>query len=143
MTNDHRRITLVARQPGVSRRNWDESNPKTRLIFVDALKFLGHAIEGGINELGKDVHRVIIDRTGTAVQYLQSLAALPSQFVGDVVFVMSDGHGFLSSVGRGGDRVLYALDVRDVNFYLETNRLVFPQAAMQPMRTPALMQQHA
>ena len=125
MTNDNRRITLIARHPNAPGRDWDESNPKGRLIFVDAVSFLRYAIDRGINELGEDVERVIIDRTGTALQYLDALASLPREFVGDVLFVLADGHGFLSSVGRGGDRVLYALTDRDVDFYLETNHLVW------------------
>jgi hypothetical protein len=125
MTNDNRRITLIARHPNAPSRDWDESNPKSRLILVDAVSFLRYAIDRGVNELGEDVERVIIDRTGTALQYLDALASLPGQFFGDVLFVLTNGHGFLSSAGRGGDRVLYALTERDVDFYLQTNHLVW------------------
>src|SRR2546430_336842 len=131
MTKDDRRITLVARHPNAPGRQWDESNPNSRLIFLDALAFLRFAIDRGVNELGEDVERVVIDRTGTALQYLEALSKLPAEFVGDVLFVMNDGNGFLSSVGRGGDRVLYALAENDVNFYLETNRLVWPEMSTQ------------
>ena len=96
----------------------------SRLIFIDALPFLRHAIDRGINKLEEDVERVIIDRTGTALQYLQALASLPAEFFGDVLFILSDGNGFLSSTGRGGDRVLYTLAGDDVDFYLRTNHLV-------------------
>ncbi len=126
MRNDSRRITLVARHPGNSARDWDMSNPiGSRLIFVDAMPFLAYAIDKGINELGQDVDRVIIDRTGTAVQYLELLASLPQEFTGDVLYVRSDGNGFLSSAGRGGDRVLYSLIARDVDFYLQTQGLLW------------------
>ena len=143
MTTESRRITLIARDPGAKQLNWDESNPKSRLIFIDALSFLRFAIDRGVNELNQDVERVIIDRRGTALQFLEALSALPPEFVGDVLFVMNDGNGFLSSIGRGGDRVLYAVTPKDVNFYLETNRLVWPQAAMQPMQAPARMELRA
>lgn len=124
MTNESRRITLVARHPNAPGRNWDESNPKNRLVFIDALSFVGQAVDRRIHELKEDVSRVIIDRTGTTLEYLEALSGLPSEFVGDVLFVMAEGRGFLSSVGRGGDRVLYSLTQDDIDFYLETNGLV-------------------
>jgi hypothetical protein len=34
------------------------------------------------------------------------------------------GDSFLSSVGRGGDRILYSLTPKDMEFYLRTNRLL-------------------
>lgn len=130
MTTDKRRITLIARHPGMQGRDWDQSNcAKSRLLFIDALSFLPHAIDRGVKELGQDVERVIIDRTGTAMQYLELLASLPNEFAGDVLFVRGDGDGFLSAIGRGGDRVLYAVTQEDVAFYLETHALVSPKVS--------------
>jgi hypothetical protein len=140
MTNETRRITLVARHPGGPGRVWDESNPKIRLIFVDALSFLRYAIDRGINELGEDVERVIIDRTGTALQYLDVLAHLPAEFVGDALLVTSDGNGFLSSSGRGGDRTLYALTPRDIEFYLRVNGLIW-STEFEPVLAESLVNQ--
>ena len=138
MNADSRRITLIARHPGMPERAWDDSTcGRSRLIFVDSLSFLPFALDRGINELGQDVDRVIIDRTGTAVQFLELLASLPHEFVGDVLFVRGDGAGFLSSQGRGGDRVLYALSVSDVDFYLMTHGLLYSAAVLalpSPMR---------
>ena len=34
------------------------------------------------------------------------------------------GAGFLSAAGRGGDRVLYALQAKDVRFYLGMHDLI-------------------
>ncbi len=70
-----------------------------------------------------DVERVIIDRCASADEYLQFLASLPHEIAGDVMLVQQDGAAFLSSVGRGGDRVLYALAAGDVDFYLKTHGL--------------------
>ncbi len=129
---DTRRITLVARHSSKPPRDWDFSNPMgSRLIFVDALSFLPFAIDQGI-KLGQDVDRVIIDRTGTAEQYLQLLASLPQDFLGDVLYARGDGDGFLSSVGRGGNRVLYSLSAEDIVFYLGTLELVWDAPAMAP-----------
>lgn len=128
--NADRRITLIARRPGMSNRSWDDSScGGSRLIFVDSLSFLSFALDRGINELGQDVDRVIIDRAGTAVQFLEVLSSLPHEFVGDVLFVCGDGAGFLSSTGRGGDRILYSLAAHDVDFYLFTHNLMHAPAA--------------
>jgi hypothetical protein len=72
---------------------------------------------------------VIIDRRGTALEFLEALASLPSEFVGDVLFAMNDGNGFLSSIGCGGDRVLYAVGPQDIEFYLETHGLIWKQSS--------------
>ena len=136
MTNDTRRITLIARDPALDQLNWNESNPASRLIFIDALSFLRYAIERGVNQHHQDVERVIIDRRGTALEFLEALAALPSEFVGDVLFVMNDKNGFLSSIGRGGDRVLYAVGPHDIDFYLETHGLIWKQESAQRIDVP-------
>jgi hypothetical protein len=143
MTTDNRRITLVARDPGAEQLNWDESNPKNRLIFIDALSFLRNAIDRGINELNQDVERVVIDRRGTALQYLETLSALPTEFVGDVLFVMNDGEGFLSAVGRGGDRVLYGVGPKDIEFYLETHGLIWQQSSAYRIDVPMPLRRRA
>ncbi len=128
---DQRRITLIARHPGMPERTWDDTEQGgSRLIFVDSLSFLPFALDRGINELGHDVDRLIIDRTGTAVQFLELLASLPGEFLGDVLFVRGDGAGFLSSPGRGSSgRVLYELKPADIDFYLATHALVSGAAA--------------
>lgn len=142
MTTDSRRITLIARDPGQDQLNWDESNPMNRLIFIDAISFLKLAIERGINTHQQDVERVIIDRRGSAVQFLEALSSLPSEFVGDVMFIMEDGNGFLSSIGRGGDRVLYAVGPSDIEFYLETHGLIWKQASAYRIDVP-MIRRHA
>jgi hypothetical protein len=143
MTNDNRRITLVARDPGAEPLNWDESNPRNRLLFIDSISFLRLAIDRGINEHDQDVERVIIDRRGTALQFLEALSSLPPEFVGDVLFVMNDGNGFLSSLGRGGDRVLYAVSPQDVGFYLETHGLIWKESSEYRIDVPIPMRRHA
>ena len=51
------------------------------------------------------------------------------EFVGDVLYVCEDSNGFLSSVGRGGDRIIYSLRAADIDFYLQTHNLLWAQAA--------------
>ena len=71
----------------------------------------------------EDVERIILDRSATTDEFLDLLAALPQHIAGDVMLVRDDGRAFLSAVGRGGDRVLYALAACDVAFYFQTNGL--------------------
>ena len=72
----------------------------------------------------QDVDRVVIDGTASPVEYLEFLAALPHTFVGDVLYMRAGGNSFLSSTGRGGDRLIYSLTPSDLEFYLQTNLLV-------------------
>lgn len=123
MTYESRRITLIC--SGSPRREWLQS-PLTpsRVITVDSLAVLTHALAGGVEELHADVERVVLDRCGSASDFLTVLATLPVEFTGDVVMVCSDGKAFLSATGRGGDRVLYLLAESDLDFYLEAHQLV-------------------
>ena len=142
MTTDPRRVTLVARHPGLPSRNWDLSHhAQSRVIFVDAFTTLRFAVDHGM-ELARDVERVIIDRTGSAMQYLDFLASLPHEFLGEAMFVRADGSAYLSSVGRGGHRVLYALSERDVNFYLDTHNLTHSEIQFE-IETPVAARQSA
>lgn len=135
---DRRRITLIARNPRKAQRDWDFTNPTgSRIIFVDSLAFLPYALDRGVREPGYDIERVIIDDTGTPLQFLEFLATLPAEFAGDVVFLSDGGTGFLSSAGRGDGRVLYSMRTVDIEFYLQTNSLTWPEAA-EEIRVPHL-----
>lgn len=127
MLNDSRRITLVS-QPSrqtASCRDWNvSSHGSSRIVFVPSFTVLRYAIENAMSSLSQDVDRVIVDRAATAAEYLELLATLPAEFGGDVMLVRSDATAYLSSQGRGGDRVLYLLGIDDVEFYFETNDLV-------------------
>jgi hypothetical protein len=127
---DNDRVTLIARAAGSASRPWDASiSADTSVAFVDSPAFLPHAIERAIQVEGKEVVRAIIDRTGTPVQFLQLITALPHDFLGDVLFIRAEGESFLSAVGRGGDRILYALNNNDVDFYLRTTQLIGEEVA--------------
>lgn len=142
MIQDSRRITLISRNGRTAPRDWDMSaKAASRVIAVDSLLVLRYALAGGLAEVNRDVQRVVLDRTTSASEYLSLLASLPAQFTGDVLLIANDDSGFLSSLGRGGDRVLYALSAPDVRFYLETHGLVTGQAAAVEM-SPALPMIH-
>jgi hypothetical protein len=119
--NDSRRITLLARAAASPARPWNTSGrAPNRMIFVDAFSMLAFALD----QSNQDVERVLIDGTATAVEYLELLASLPPTFLGDVLYMRGAGHSFLSSVGRGGARVLSTLTAVDLEFYLQTNELL-------------------
>lgn len=144
MNHDNRRITLISRNPTRPDRDWDNSlSSASRLILLDSFTVLRYAISSHMVELDVDVERVILDRSASPADYLTLLAALPQSFTGDVLLIRDDESGFLSSLGRGGDRVLYALTANDLRFYLEMHGLVTGAVAtdratampvMRPMR---------
>ena len=128
MNFDTRRITLVSRNGRTASRNWDLSAfAASRIITVDSLLVLRHALAGGLSELHRDVERVVLDQTCSASDYLALLSSLPEQFSGDVLLITSDNSGFLSSTARGNGRLLYALAAKDIAFYLEAHGLVTAQ----------------
>jgi hypothetical protein len=130
VTHDSRRITLISRDPARPERDWDNSPmAPSRIILLDSFTVLRYAIASHVVDLDVDVERVILDRSTSPADYLSLLASLPHAFNGDVVLIRDDDNGFLSSMGRGGDRVLYALGPDDLRFYLETHSLVTGRTA--------------
>jgi hypothetical protein len=118
---DHRRITLIARAAAAPVRAWDASSrAANRLIFVDSFPIL----KGALDHAAHDVDRLFIDDAATESEFLWLLTTLPSEFAGDVLFVNGDERAYLSTTGRGGGRLLYAMMPEDVRFYLEAQRLV-------------------
>lgn len=107
----HKRLTLVVSNQ--TRRSWNRNG----VSFVKSLAELKRELAA------HDVERVILDHSASADQLLHFLAALPHEMTGDVLSVRHDGSAYLSSTGRGGDRVLYVLTASDLDFYLETNSL--------------------
>jgi hypothetical protein len=125
MSHDSRRITLVSRHRQLQDRNWIRTpDACCRVILLDSFAVLQHTVNSTVVSMDSDVERIILDRSSSAADYLSLLAELPREFVGDVLMIRDDETGFLSSMGRGGDRILYALSPVDVRFYLETNMLV-------------------
>jgi len=117
---DIRRITLIARGVDAPLRAWDASKDSvSRLIFVESFSIL----RGALDHASQDVERLLIEGTASAAEFLELLTALPPAFIGDVLFMRNGNSSYLSTIGRGDGRLLYALTAGDVNFYLETHRL--------------------
>ncbi|HEX9459257.1 MAG TPA: hypothetical protein VGA84_08945 [Thermoanaerobaculia bacterium] len=78
----------------------------------------------------EDVDRIIVDCAATADEFLDLLASLPKDFLGDVVLGRNGSNSFLSAASRADGRFLYALTATDLQFYLETLGLVATKAAI-------------
>ncbi|MFP5247829.1 MAG: hypothetical protein ACLGH0_14140 [Thermoanaerobaculia bacterium] len=129
----HQRITLVARcaaKPDIDWKYVTRSHAH-RVAFLDSVAALKAALGSALQDVGLDVERVVVDRSGTAEEFLDLLTAVPAELNGDILFIRDDGSGILSATGRGGDRVLYALTTHDIRFYLETHDLVTGRVALE------------
>lgn len=119
----NRRISLIARAQSSPDRDWDETaSASARLLFTESIALFRFALGDVATHL--DIERIIVDRAATACEFLELLSSVPLDFAGDLLLIANGDRSYLSSVGRGGDRVLYALDLDDVRFYLETHNLV-------------------
>src|SRR5713226_2342555 len=117
MTDDRRRMTLVTRGRKPRLWSWETSSAvATRLVFVEGLVAVRNALQAGLV-----IERIVLDQSSTAGEYLDLLSSLPHEGMGDVLLIHRDDRGYLNAIGRGGDRVLYALDANDVHFYLTTH----------------------
>lgn len=116
------RLTIVTTDTRKADLDWRAAT-SGRLTFLESLAATRVALDAAIHaEI--DIDRIIVDRAGGAEEYLDLLARLPGDFLGDVVLIRDDGAGYLSASARGGDRVLYALTATDIRFYLEAHDLV-------------------
>jgi hypothetical protein len=110
-------------------RNWQcSADAKSRVVLVDSFTVLRYTAGNPLVHIEFDVERIVLDRSTSASDYLALLAELPHAFIGDVLLIREDESGFLSAMGRGGDRILYALSAQDVAFYLETHHLIVENA---------------
>jgi hypothetical protein len=135
----HRRITLIVRNDTKPNIDWNYAcSSAMRVAFLDSVNALKFAVGMAINDVALDIERVIVDRAGSAEDFLDLLASLPPEFTGDLLVIRDDGNGFLSATGRGGDRVFYALAARDVRFYLETHDLVTGRAVFDTVQLKAI-----
>lgn len=126
-----RRLTLIARDSGKPHMDWNHAGLRhAGVAFTESTAALERALAAGI-DMGFDIGRIIVDRTGAGDEFLDLLTALPSEYTGDALLIRDDGSGVLSAMGRGGDRTLHALNVHDVRFYLEAHDLVMSRVALE------------
>lgn len=129
---DTRRITLLARGRFTPDRDWErQTHGATRIITIESMTVLRYTLKHAVSDIDLDIERVILDRTFSPAEYLEVLASLPRELSADVLFIRNDDSGYLSAVGRGGDRTIHSLHPADVRFYLEANDLVTGRIAFQ------------
>lgn len=131
MSDQPQRITLIARESTQPDIDWNYASCRTaNVAFLGSVSALKFAVRSALHKDGLDIERVIIDRAGSAEDFLELLAVVPVEITGDIMMIRDDGTGFLSATGRGGDRRVYAMRANDVRFYLETQNLVTGRAAL-------------
>lgn len=131
MPNHEQRITLIVRASTKPDVDWNYPRCRSaNVAFLDSVNAMKFAVRSALHPDGMDIERVILDRAGTANDFLELLVAVPVELTADLLMIHDDGTGFLSATGRGGDRRLYALKARDIRFYLETQELVTGRAAL-------------
>ena len=119
------RLTIIACDPARNSLEWnDELRDGRRMVFLDGAACMQLSLRAALAEPMLDTERVVLDGVAPAETFLEMLAALPPHFNGDMLRIDKRGAGFLSATGRGGDRVLYALEPDDVHFYLTTHELL-------------------
>ena len=129
--SEHQRTTLIARASTKPDIDWNyERCRSANVAFVDSVNALKFAVRSTLHAEGMDIERVILDRAGTAEDFLDLLSAVPMELTADLLMIRDDGTGFLSATGRGGDRRMHKLMAHDVRFYLETQGLVTGRAAL-------------
>ena len=122
---DPRRITLIVRGTGTHSRPWDVSPSATnRILFVKALSMVSFLFE----HQSEDIERLIIDDAASGDEFLNLLASLRGEFLGDVVLARSQQISFLSSACRADGRLLYAMTASDLQFYFTAHRLMTSEA---------------
>lgn len=110
------KTTLVLMPRGEAAETWSGVGA----ILLWNYSLLDAALHAGVTEYGREIARVIFERSIEATTFLDFLTRLPVGFRGDVLMVMANGHGYLSAVSRDEGRYLYNLTPRDVAFYRET-----------------------
>ena len=110
------KITLVLTPRAEKTGSWSG----TGAILLSNYSLLDAALHAGVTEYGREIARVIFDRSIDPMTFLDFLTKLPVGFRGDVLLVLDDGRGYLSAVSPHEGRYLYSLSSRDVSFYRET-----------------------
>lgn len=134
MNSTPKPTTIIARGAGAPYREWHASSGEQRTIVVDgfasACETLNHIAD-------RELRHVILDHCTTAEGFLTLLSNLPAEFLGDVLFVGEEDHGFLSSCEPRGGRISYAIGPDDLQFYLTTQSLLVPdtQGFVKPIRS--------
>ncbi|MGZ7081305.1 MAG: hypothetical protein ACXVJT_17960 [Thermoanaerobaculia bacterium] len=122
--NESKRITLIARPAGLADRTWRlPPGSEKRLMVIAPTRGLRHTLVNWVLKSDYDVERVIIDRAVTHEGFLELLAAVPDEFIGDLLMIDEERRGYLSSSCRGGDRVIYRLSEEDVDFYFDSHEV--------------------
>lgn len=114
-----REITLVCTDTKRALIDWSRaSSVDSRVVSAWNMELCKEAITMA-ESLDIDLKRVLFDKTVTAEEFLEIVAWLGPEFLGDLVMVNSRDSGYISASTAKGGRVMYRLERQDVDFYLE------------------------
>jgi hypothetical protein len=138
--NERKKATLVLPTMGGGLIDWSAATKGgARVIEVWNLNLLQDSLHFAISDMDVEVVRVIMDQSVDADRFLDFLASIPAGFRGDILFIASEDHGYLSAVGRQDERVIYRLGREDMLFYLQVSGLVAERASgAKPIQQPLL-----
>jgi len=118
------RVSLIATTAGKASRDWKLGSSAQAVTFIDVPEAPVKTLRALLEDAELDLARLVVDGVIDNGTFLQVLVSMPNQSSVDILWITDAETAYLSSVGRGGDRVLYALTPFDVRFYLEVNDLV-------------------
>jgi hypothetical protein len=122
--NERKKATLVLPTIGGGLIDWSAATRGgARVIEVWNLNLLQDSLHFALSNMDVEVVRVILDQSVDADRFLDFLARMPTGFRGDILFIASEDHGYLSAVGRRDERVIYRLGREDLLFYLQVSGL--------------------
>src|SRR6059058_4748705 len=98
--NDRRRITLIARGHSTPDRDWERyTHSQSRLVIIESMTVLRYTLAHAVADIDLDIERVILDRTISPAEYLDILTSLPAELSADLLLILADDSGYLSTTG--------------------------------------------
>ncbi len=123
--------TLLYSQPTWPGVEWHDSGESLRR--VESFDYVKNLMKRP--RMGDPIERIIIEAPVDGSQFMLFLTQLPSDFLGDVLYIDRADRGILSAATDDSPRVLYSLEETDINFYAMVNRLT--RKSFQPRAVPA------
>jgi CheY-like chemotaxis protein len=112
-------ITLLKSRPTWTGISWPSADNIRRVDSVDQIT----RAMSSVTTAAASVDRIIIEEAIAGTDFLSLLTSLPTEFLGDVLFIIGPGRAYLSRAVDFGGRHLYFLEGNDVATFAQTNTL--------------------
>ncbi|MBW3564039.1 MAG: hypothetical protein KY459_04885 [Acidobacteria bacterium] len=124
-------ITLVCTDTKRALIDWSRaSSDDSKVVSAWNMELCKEAITMA-DSLDINLKRVIFDKTVEADEFLEVIAWLGPDFLGDLVMINSRDSGYMSASSPMGGRVIYRLEKHDVDFYLEALGIESSEPSME------------